>query len=658
MCGIAGAITIQAATPPLSPEEITAMLARIGHRGPDEAGYFVDDQAALANVRLSIVDLGHGQQPMSDQLERFWITYNGEIYNYIELRAALMAEGARFRTDCDTEVILHAWMHWGESCLSLLNGAFAFAIYDRVERRLVLARDRYGKRPLFYVSHGGRFWFASEMKAFLAVPGLNFGFNHTDIASIFACWTPLPNQTGWQNIYSLPMASVLSVGADGSMDERVYERLEFTDCGTIFDEREAAERVRTAIEQSVILRLRSDVPVGIYLSGGLDSAIIAMLAARGTEQTLSTFSVEFADEMLDESAYQHLMSKRLGAKHQGLHITTSDLCDAFPAAVYHAEIPAFRTAFVPMFLLSRLVRDCGVKTVLSGEGADEVFLGYSLFRETQLRRQWAKLSVPERKARIAGLNPYLGHFNEATHGSLMGLYQQYTDETLPGLFSHEMRLQNGRFALRLLKEGADRAFEPLIALCAADPGFAGFGDVQKAQWLEFRTLLAGYLLSTQGERMGLAHGVENRCPFLDPNVVSLSASVNLKFDKGLTEKGILKLAFPDLPEEILARHKHPYRAPDSAAFVAARPDYMELLLSQAELDKADMIDSRFATALTRKIMTTQPDQVSVRENQAFIYLLSLQILRHQFVERRNNPAADLAPIRARLSVVRDERSPV
>ncbi|MGP6087642.1 asparagine synthase (glutamine-hydrolyzing) [Antarctobacter jejuensis] len=653
MCGIAGGIGVTQ-TPP-DPETIVAMLGRIGHRGPDEAGYYVDDRVALGNVRLSILDLASGQQPMADPAERFWITYNGEIYNYVELRDELIAAGVRFRTTCDTEVLLAAWRHWGADCLPRLNGAFAFAIWDREKRELVLARDRFGKRPLFWMRHGGRIWFASEMKAFLEVPGFDFVPDRAQVASILAGWTPLPAQSAWQGIESLPMAQLMRVSGDGSIQTNTYASLDFADDGIVRSRAEAVGRIRDAVTEAVRLRMRSDVPVGVYLSGGLDSSIVTEVASRYSDRRLSTFSVEFEEASLDESPYQRMMSDQVGTDHTALRITAADLCEAFPQALYHAEVPVFRTAFVPMFLLSQAVRNAGIKTVLSGEGADEVFLGYSLFREVMLRNGWHDMTPAERKARIADLNPYLGHFTEETHGPLMGLYKNYLTETQPGLFSHEIRFQNGRFALRLLAGDTSDAFAPLQGLVADAPEYAGLNPVARAQWLEFRTLLAGYLLSTQGERMGLAHGVENRCPFLDPSVVALAGSVNLKHDGGWTEKGLLKEAFPELPEPVRTRHKHPYRAPDSASFMAERPDYMELLLSDAELEKDDLIDARFASALVRKISNQPPERISVRENQAFVYLLSLRLLQQQFASRPVRRAPLPQDVRDRMTVARDER---
>lgn len=632
------------------------MLATIAHRGPDEAGYRIDERAGLGAVRLGILDLDAGRQPMSDATGRWWLAYNGEVYNYLELREELRALGRPFVTDCDTEVVLQAWLHWGPDCLARFNGAFAFSLWDAVEGRLVLARDRYGKRPLYYARCGEGWLFASEMKAFLAWSGFAFTPDPRQLASILGHWTPLPEQTGFAGITQLPMASWMVIEPGGTPVIRTYDRLDFPCRFPDLDLDDAAALVRNAVTEAVRLRLRSDVEVGVYLSGGLDSAIVTTLAARMAARAPRTFSVEFEDGDLDESPFQRIVSDHLGTEHHALRVTARDIATALPDAVWHAECPTFRTAFVPMYLLSRCVSQAGIKTVLSGEGADEVFLGYGLFRETLLRRQWASLGIEERKGRIALLNPYLGHYAEEHHGHLLGLYQQFTEERLPGLFSHELRFQNGRFAARLLRDVTLDPFAPLTCLTEAEPGYSALGDVEKAQWLEFRTLLAGYLLSTQGERMGLAHGVENRCPFLDPGVVGLAGSVNLRFDGGWQEKFVLKRAFAaDLPEPVLSRHKHPYRAPDAAAFIEHRPDYLDALLSESELKKIDALDGRFAQALVRKVLASPPDRISTRENQAFIYLLTFVLVYRQFVLGERRKPADVAALADRLVTARDER---
>ena len=297
-------------------------------------------------------------------------------------------------------------------------------------------------------------------------------------------------------------------------------------------------------------------------------------------------------------------------------------------------MPVFRTAFVPMYLLAKEVRRHGIKVVLSGEGADEAFLGYGIFKDTQLLASWHDMDENTRVRRMGQLYPYLRHFN-GNDGPrrMMALYQQFTEEHLPGLFSHQMRFQNGRFAARLLK-GAGDPFKAIKKLVAEEPGYAKLTAVQKAQWLEFRTLLGGYLLSTQGERMALAHGVENRCPFLDPVVVRLAATLNLRFGDDFDEKYLLKRAYADvLPESIVRKGKFPYRAPDSAVFVRSRPDYRDLLLDRATLEEIGVLDPRFVRAFVNRVFDSPPDRIGTKENQAFVLLTSLVWLHHWFVRR-------------------------
>lgn len=642
---------------PTSPDEIVAMLARIGHRGPDEAGYYRDTRCTLGMVRLSILDLSSGQQPMATPSQRYWCVFNGEIYNYLELRAELQARhGMRFTTDSDTEVLLRAYEAWGIACLSRLNGAFAFAIYDRDTGRLVLARDRFGKRPLFWTKTAGRVLFSSEIKGFLGCSDVSLAPDPAQIATILGCWTPAPGQTGWAGIDTLPAGGWMEFAPGGNIQLGRYATLDFTAKQSFASMAAAAAAVRDALVRAVTIRMRSDVPVGLYLSGGLDSSILAaILSTLPSDGPSSSYSIEFEDEGLDETPFQQLASQRFGTRHTTVRATHADICAAFPQAVYHAEIPVFRSAFVPMFLLSQRVKGDGIKTILSGEGADEVFLGYDLFRETMLRQAWAGLDVETRKARVARLNPYLKHFADAP--GMIGLYDQFATERLPGLFSHEIRYQNGNLSLRLLADRslAGQALQPLIAATQADDGFAALSAVEKAQWLEFNTLLPGYLLSSQGERMGMAHGVENRCPFLDPGVVGMAGSVNLKHDDGWTEKAVLKAAFPELPIEIRTRHKHPYRAADSKSFVQERPDYLELVLSAQELGRSGLIDPRFAERLVAKVMTQPADRISVAENQAFVSLLSFQMLHRQYVGRETLPAVSEPDLRARLKVRVEER---
>ncbi|MBC8951931.1 asparagine synthase (glutamine-hydrolyzing) [Xenorhabdus sp. PB62.4] len=629
MCGIAGFYR-SSIDPQEYPTLIRSMLGQIQHRGPDEVGYFVDDYLAMGTVRLGIIDLQAGSQPVGTPDERYWLCYNGELYNYRELRAELRGLGHHFQTESDTEVVLHAWAAWGKDCLPRFNGAFAFALYDSFSGALHLVRDRFGKRPLFLARHRGAWLFASEMKAFLAYPDFKFSFDREQIPSIFATWTPLPSQSSYQDIVQLPMGEYITL--TGTQMEQGRWAADLIAGEAPETEAEGIDLIRATLDKSVELRLRSDVEVGVYASGGLDSSIIAHIAAQKSPRPLRTFSIQFEDSQFDESAEQAAICSHLKTQHTAIRITDKDVAETFPEAVRHAEIPVFRTAFVPMYLLSQRVRSEGIKVVLSGEGADEAFLGYGIFKDTLLLSNWHQMDSETRLHKLTQLYPYLGHFNgEDGPRRMLGLYQQFTEEHLPGLFSHQMRFQNGRFAARLLQGGGE-PFSALMQLVAKEPDYQRLSAVQKAQWLEFRTLLSGYLLSTQGDRMVLAHGVENRCPFLDPAVVQLAATLNLRFDDGFDEKYMLKRAYANvLPECIVSKGKFPYRAPDSAVFVRSRPDYRDMLLNRNTLEEIGILNPKFVESFVNRIFNSAPEQIGTKENQAFILLSSLVWLHHWFV---------------------------
>ena len=637
MCGIVGFFHTSSTTdfdPASAPRVLEEMLALIYHRGPDEAGYYFDERVGFGTVRLSIIDLSTGQQPIPDETGRWWIAYNGELYNYKELRAELAALGHRFHSTSDTEVLLHAYMQWGSDALPRCNGAYAFAIYDRDEGSLVLARDRYGKRPLFYTEVGGTLVFASEMKSFLAFPGARFELDEAQLASIFTVWTPLPDQSGFVGIKQIPNGCSLKIRGPHrtlvpytTLDWKAEDRFEGS-AG------EAIERTREILSDAVRLRLRSDVEVATYLSGGLDSAITTQLALANGLSQVHSFSITFEDKEFDESAEQIELSRYLGTKHTALPIRHGDIARNFPEAIWHGEVPVFRTAFVPMFLLSRLVNEQGIKVVLTGEGSDESFLGYDIFKEAILRRDW---NAERDVEKLRHLYPYLPHFNDGNIKALASVFAQFTQEKTPGMFSHEMRFHNSLFGLRLLKQTRDGLADLKAYLAENDAVFGRLGLVERAQWLEWKTLLPGYLLSTQGDRMSMAHSVEGRCPFLDYRVVEWAARLpqELKLGPNMDEKWILKQAFPDtLPKSVLQKPKQPYRAPDLSAFLGSRDaDYTEMLFSERELAKMPFLNGVFCQQFLKKVRNAPPGGSSQRENQAFILLLSVALLHRYFVER-------------------------
>lgn len=657
MCGIAGFYAPKFDNDKF-PDVIAGMLGRISHRGPDQSGYFFDERAAIGAVRLSIIDLSTGTQPMSDGSGKFWISYNGEIYNFNELRKELVELGYQFRTQSDTEVVLIAYMAWGTKAFARFNGGFAVAIYDRVKKELVLARDRFGKRPLFYTNSGKTVLFSSELKGFIDVPEFNFEWNNETLASIFSLWTPLPTQTAFKGVQQLPLAGYLiandqgvSVGTYSTYIPR-EKRFEGT-------EEEAVQQVRDLLEESVRLRLQSDVEVGVYLSGGIDSAIVARLAKDITKSSMRTFSIGFTDPDYDESPYQNEMSEFLGTRHTTLKISHEDIARDFPHSVMHAEMPLFRTAPVPLYALSSMVREHGIKVVLTGEGSDEAFLGYEIFKETNLISRWNQLEDSERDRILGKLYPYLAHYNADNFKGIKANYTRYCEPGESPFFGHSLRLNSSSFILRFLDKNTKP--EQYLSSLASENNelFGSMSPVEQTQWIEFQTLLSGYLLSTQGDRMALSHGVENRCPFLDPDVLefALSLPVDYRLKDGSIEKYILKKAFGQmLPQSITSRFKQPYLAPNAQVFFGAnRPEYMESVLSEQELKKISVLDHDLASRFLKKLATSDASRMAPREHQAFMLIMSLALLDRGFIQKHESLVAGSA-LPNNLSVRVDGRS--
>lgn len=642
MCGIAGLYSTKSRSDDF-PAVIVDMLSRIKHRGPDETGYFFDETAVIGSVRLSIIDLHTGSQPMSDAGGRYWIAYNGEVYNYLELKEELKARGHSFSTESDTEVVLVSFIEWGLHAFKRFNGGFGVAIYDTLKKELVIARDRYGKRPLYYATTGSATYFASEMKAFASIPEISFAWDRDELASIFSHWVPIEHQTGFKNIAQLPSSSCMTINADG-VSIHPYDRLDFSVDEFKGSEQEAIELTREKLRESVRLRLKSDVEVGVYLSGGLDSSITSLLAKQLNSQPVRSFSVAFSDDNFDESQYQVDTSKFIGTDHTTLRVTHEDIARDFPHAVFHAEVPLFRTALVPLYTLSKLVREQGIKVVLTGEGSDETFLGYDIFKETNLLDRWLQgADESERDRLTAGLYPYLKHYNKDNLRAISGTYARYAQPGEAKYFAHSIRFGNSLMALKLLKDcpEPDNFLSGFVSQNSDQ--YDQLGPIAKTQWLEFKTLLGGYLLSSQGDRMALANGVENRCPFLDPNLIAWASSLpqDFRLKDGTGEKHILKKAFEkELPETVISRSKQPFVAPDAVVFLSKTPpDYVESVLSLDELKKIDLLDHNFCQKLINKLRNSDPGRIAPRENQAFLLLLSLALLDKFYVRADSSSVA-------------------
>lgn len=637
MCGIAGYIGVPAPGLPAT-ILLERMLGELRHRGPDGEGAAVFDGAGLAHTRLSIIDLSAGAQPMSNDDGSVSITFNGEIFNYVELRNELIAGGHRFRTESDTEVIIRLYEELGPDCVERLNGDFAFAIWDQRQRRMMLARDRMGVRPLFFTRAGDALYFASEVKALLQVPGIVATLDPIALDQIFTLWFPLAPRTIFQGISELPPAHLLLAGESGSSVRR-YWSLEFPDArdaprGCRDDE--LADQVRELLIDATRIRLRSDVPVGAYLSGGLDSSLVAAMAGRLAPGRLRTFSVRFDTPEFDESEYQREMSDALGTDHSAVLCRPSDIGKIFPSVVRHAERPILRTAPAPLQLLSELVRDEAFKVVLTGEGADEVFGGYDIFKEAKLRRFCARQPNSLRRPLLfRRLYPYLPKLQAQSSAYLKAFFATDLDAVDDPLFSHLPRFRTTA-GTKLFFSGDLRSslagYDALDDLRGSLPeAFPRWHPLSQAQYLETAYLLPGYILSSQGDRVAMANAVEGRFPFLDHRVVEMAARIPPSSKvRGLSEKDILRKAARGLvPVRMAERPKQPYRAPDSASFLGGpRHDYVERLLAPPALSEGGLFDLPAVTKLLAKARSGRAG--GFRDNASLTGILSTQLWRETF----------------------------
>jgi asparagine synthase (glutamine-hydrolysing) len=639
MCGIAGYFAL---TPrPLPGRDVLErMVDAVRHRGPDDAGVYLDGRCGLGHRRLSIIDLSGGRQPLATADRTLWVTFNGEIFNYVELREALLGRGCVFQTRSDTETILHAYAEYGAESTKLLNGDFAHAIWDRRCNRLLLARDRMGVRPLYYTVRDGVLVFASEVKSLLRFPGVRAELDPLALDQCFTFWAPLAPRTAFKGILELPPGHQL-IAEDGRIEVKPYWELSYPPRTerTSATEAELAEEVEHLLDDATRIRLRADVPVGSYLSGGFDSSATTALARRHNGEMLRTFSLEFESAELNEAPWQRTMVQALGTQHTALHCRRADIAAHFPDVIRHTERPIVRSAPAALYLLARQVRDHGFKVVLTGEGADEVFGGYDIFKEDKVRRFWAR--QPQSKWRpllLRRLYPYLGSLQSQPASYLEAFFRTGLERADDPLFSHLPRFaltrRIGQFYSPELRATIN-GYDPLEELRESlPPGFASWHPLSRAQYLETRCLLPGYILSSQGDRVAMAHAIEGRFPFLDHRVVELGARLpsGLKV-KGLREKHLLRRALGrHLPDEIVERPKQPYRAPDAESFVGAEaPEYVAALLSPQAIARAGYFEPRAVARLAAKCARALP-HVSTGDNMAFMAVLSTQLLHSHFVD--------------------------
>ncbi len=639
MCGFAG--IARGGSRGVSADTLRRMAAAIAHRGPDGFGLSLGSRVGIAHVRLSIVDVAGGAQPMATEDGRLVVAFNGEIFNYVELTAELSRKGHRFRTRSDTEVLLHAYVEWGDRMVERLNGDFAFALHDRRAERLLLARDRFGVRPLFYAVANGDLVFGSEVKALFASGEVDAIPDLAGLDEVFTFWAARAPRTPFEGVRSIEPGS-FAVWSDGRLTTQRYYAFDFPALAS--EPADSVEMLDRALRDSTTIRMRADVPVGGYLSGGLDSTITCALAAPLSPHDFRTFSVTFSDPSLDESWAQRIVASRLGSVHRVRHIDGMAIARVFPDVVRHVETPLVRTAPAPLYLLAQLTRESGIKTVLTGEGSDEVFLGYDLFKETKVRLFC--LRQPQSRVRPAlfdRLYPYLGDRRGGEFWRRFFLNAGSPDDPL---FSHLTRFAVTS-RIKEFYSAATRAelarVDVLAELRDSLPAaFQRWDPINRAAYLELTTLLSSYLLSSQGDRVAMAHGVEGRFPFLDHRLFELAAALPVGSKlRGLKEKEILKRwARSVVPAEVATRHKQPYRAPDVPAFFGERkPEYVGDLLAPDAIRRVGLFDPAAVAGLVRRCNNGRA--TGFAESQALLAVLSTQLWHEMFFRNPVSPSVGL-----------------
>lgn len=636
MCGIAGIFNYYSPGDGSMEVNVKNMLSVIRHRGPDETGLYLADNLALGSVRLSIIDLASGQQPLSDESGNYWIVYNGEIFNYATLRCDIEKRGVQLKTKSDTEVVVQMYAMYGSRCLQYFNGQFAFCIWDRKKQELFFARDRVGIRPLFYWAENKTFAFCSEIKGLFTLSRINKTISPKSLAQVFTYWTTLSPDTPFENIYELPPGHQMLVNASGIKIEKFWG-LDYAPGESPRHFPDAVEEFTALLHDAVKIRLRADVPVGAYLSGGLDSSITTALIHQIDPGILNTFSIGFKDKVFDETAYQLEASRYFNTNHTAFECTAEEIAAQFVNTVWHAEFPLLRTAPAPMFMLSKKVREQGIKVVITGEGADEMLAGYDIFKEAKIRRFWAKEPGSAMRSKLLAKlyqhQPMMKASNDIALKMFFGYKLDHTDDPL---YSHLLRWHNTSRIKAFFSEELTatlNGYNPLLDIYPAIPAnFAKWTGLAQSQYLETTIFMSGYLLSSQGDRMAMGNSVEGRYPFLDYRVIEFCNRLPDRFKLNcLNEKFLLKkMSEGKIPASISKRTKQPYRAPIVNSFFNTNaPEFVTDMLSDNNLKTFGLFDPGKVKSLVNKIQL-QGDTAEV-DQMAAVGILSAQLLYRMFI---------------------------
>jgi asparagine synthase (glutamine-hydrolysing) len=568
MCGIAGIYHLHEAQP-VERALLQEMVDSFAYRGPDDDGFYLEPGLGLGFRRLAIIDLNSGNQPISNEDDSLILVCNGEIYNYQELKADLSKQGHRFETACDIEVILHLYEQYGVELLQYLNGQFAFALYDKRQKRLMLARDHVGIAPLFYTVAGQRFIFGSEIKAILKDPAVERSVDLTGLDQIFTFPGLVSPRTLFKNINALKPGHFMLV-EQGDVKVKEYWDLTYplqAELDSQVSEQDCIERLDEALKKAVNYRLHADVPVGFYLSGGLDSSLIAgLIHELSPDQQRHSFSIGFHEKAIDERYYQQLMAAKVNSIHHETVFDSEHIAERLQEMIFHAETPLKESYNSCSLALSALVKQQGLKVVLTGEGADELFAGYVGYRLDQNRDQddfSLEAMLENQLQEECWGEPFFYEKN----------YHEFKDS------------KRALYSPRLLQEADD--FECTRHSLVDTSKLQGRHPLHKRSYLDFKLRLSDHLLADHGDRVAYANSVEARYPFLDIDVIACARTIppHLLVNNG-QEKYILKqLARRYVPDAVINRTKFSFVAPGSPNLLRQNNEWLDDLLSYERIKR-------------------------------------------------------------------------
>ncbi len=603
MCGIAGKFNFDP-NRPVDPGRLAAMTTVVSHRGPDADGFYVGDSVGLGHRRLSIIDLSTGDQPLSNEDGTVWVVFNGEIYNFADIRRELLGAGHTFRTHSDTEVIVHAYEQWGESAIDRFRGMFAFAIWDERRRRLLLVRDRLGVKPLYYSANACGVTFGSEIKSLLEDPDVPRAWSPEAVDAYLAlCYIPAP-RTIYQNVWKLPAGHLL-VAENGRVRVRRYWDLTFTGDGDPSREAEYLVRLEQLVDESVSLRLLSDVPLGAFLSGGIDSSLVVASMVRQSAGRVVTTSVGF-----DEQAFNELEHARTVADHLGTdaheEIVTPEIADLLPKLAWHFDEPFADSSAVPTYYVSKAARE-HVTVALSGDGGDELWAGYARHRVEHAElsaRRWMGRRGSRIAARVGARLPLSIKGTRSLRHLGLSPADACAQKHAYGLFDTALRgpLYSSDFAHEV------RDADPLIDFRLAYQACGSPDPLDRALYVDVKTYLVDDIM-TKVDRMSMAVSLESREPLLDHRLLEFAATIpaSLKLNGGRSKYLLRRLLERRLPKSIVDRPKHGFAAPIDRWLRGPLAPMVDALLTDGRFRDRGIFDPSAVARIWREHRTGTAD---------------------------------------------------